>query len=150
MDTRWPVDEWFHRPALMRERSMKLIIVSFIAWLSGVAVISASSYFFYGELSSADFMGFAGMSLIGAVIIFAALYIPGLLWLRRRLGGYRPALLFPLSSSLVLNAPVFLLIALMAGRKMAVSEAILFACGFLTMGLIFGLCFVWIKREKIT
>lgn len=132
-----------------KELLMRLIIISLISWLAGVAVISASSYFFYGELSSADLMGFAGMSLIGAVIVFAALYIPGLLWLRRRLRGYRPALLFPLASALILNIPVFLLIAFMAGRNMVVSEAILFASGFLTMGLIFGLCFVWSKREKM-
>jgi hypothetical protein len=65
------------------------------------------------------------------------------------LGGYRPALLFPLSSALILNAPVFLLIALMAGRRMAVSEAVLFASGFLTMGTTFGLGFLWSGREKI-
>ena len=128
---------------------MKLIVISFMAWLSGVAVISASSYLFYDELSAADFFGFAGMSLMGAVIVCAALYAPGLLWLRKRLGGCKPAMLFPLSSALILNAPVFLLIALMAGRKMAVSEAILFASGFLTMGATFGLGFVWSKREKI-
>jgi hypothetical protein len=122
---------------------MKLIIISLISWLSGVAVISASSYFFYGELSSADFMGFAGMSLMGAVIVFAALYLPGLLWLRRRLGGLHPALLFPVTSALVLNLPVFLLLAFAGGRKMAVSEAILFASGFLTMGATFGLGFIW-------
>lgn len=128
---------------------MKLILVSLVSWLCGVAVISASSYLFYGELSAADFMGFAGMSLIGAGFVFAALYTPGLLWLRRRLGGCKPAVLFPLATALILNAPLFLLIALIAGRKLAVSEAILFASGFLTMGAIFGLGFIWSYRERI-
>lgn len=127
---------------------MKLVIVWLISWLSGVAVISASSYLFYHELSAADFIGFAGMSLIGALVVFAALYTPGLLWLRKRLRGCRPALLFPLAAGLILNAPLLLLLAFMAGRKMAVSEAILFASGFLTMGAIFGLGFVWRHREK--
>ena len=128
---------------------MKLIIVSLISWLSGVAVISASSYLFYNELSAADFLGFAGMSLIVSIFIFAALYTPGLFWLRRRLKGCKPVILFPLASALFLNAPLFMLLALLAGRKMVSSEAILFASGFLTMGLIFGLGFTWSYREKI-
>jgi hypothetical protein len=36
----------------------------------------------------------------------------------------------------------------LAGRKMVASEAILFASGFLTMGLMFGLGFIWSYRDK--
>jgi hypothetical protein len=82
------------------------------------------------------------------MVIFTVLYAPGLFWLRRRLKGCEPAIFFPLASALFLNAPLFMTLALMAGRKMVASEAILFASGFLTMGLMFGLGFIWSYRDK--
>jgi hypothetical protein len=133
---------------MKRKNLFRLIIVALASWLVGVGVISAISYFIYEELSLADLLGFGGMSLIAAVFVFTALYAPGLFWLRRRLRGCEPAIFFPLASALLLNAPLFMLLALLAGRKMVVSEAILFASGFLTMGLVFGLGFIWSYREK--
>ena len=128
---------------MKRKNLFRLIIVALTSWLVGVGVISAISYFIYEELSLADLFGFGGMSLIASVFIFTGLYAPGLFWLRRRLRGCKPAIFFPLTSALFLNAPLFMLLALLAGRKMVTSEAILFASGFLTMGLIFGLGFIW-------
>jgi hypothetical protein len=124
------------------------MMVGLASWLIGLGVISAISYLIYDELSFADVLGFGGMSLIASVFVFTVLYAPGLFWLRRRLRGCEPAILFPLASSLFLNAPLFMLLALMAGRKMVASEAILFASGFLTMGLVFGLGFIWSYRDK--
>lgn len=124
------------------------MLVALTSWLVGVGVISAISYFIYEELSLADLLGFGGMSLIASVFVFTVLYAPGLFWLRRRLRGCEPAILFPLASALFLNAPLFMLLALLAGRKMVASEAILFASGFLTMGLVFGLGFIWSYRDK--
>jgi hypothetical protein len=133
---------------MKRKNLLRLTLVALASWLVGLGVISAISYFVYQELSLADLMGFGGMSLIAAVFVFAALYAPGLFWLRRRLRGCEPAVLFPLASALFLNAPLFMLLALLAGRKMVASEAILFASGFLTMGLVFGLGFIWSYRDK--
>ena len=133
---------------MKRKNLFRLIIVALISWLVGVGVISAISYFIYEELSLADLLGFGGMSLIVSVFVFTGLYAPGLFWLRRRLRGCEPAIFFPLASALFLNAPLFMLLALLAGRKMVVSEAILFASGFLTMGLVFGLGFIWSYRDK--
>ena len=133
---------------MKRKNPLKLIVVAFVSWLLGLGVISALSYLIYNELSFADLLGFGGMSLIASVFVFTGLYAPGLFWLRRRLRGCEPAVLFPLASALFLNAPLFMLLALMAGRKMVASEAILFASGLLTMGLIFGLGFIWSYREK--
>ena len=133
---------------MKRKNLLRLMIVAFTSWLVGLSVISAVSYFVYDELSIADLMGFGGMSLIAAVFVFTALYAPGLFWLRRQLRGCEPAIFFPLASALFLNAPLFMLLALLAGRKMAASESILFASGFLTMGLVFGLGFIWSYREE--
>lgn len=133
---------------MKRKNVFRLIIVALVSWLIGLGVISIISYLIYDELSLADLLGFGGMSLIASVFVFAGLYAPGLFWLRRRLRGCEPAVFFPLASALFLNAPLFMALALMAGRKMVVSEAILFASGFLTMGLVFGLGFIWSYREK--
>jgi hypothetical protein len=133
---------------MRRKNLFRIIIVAFTSWLIGLGVISAISYFIYEELSLADLLGFGGMSLIASVFVFTGLYAPGLFWLRRRLRGCEPAILFPLSAALFLNAPLFMLLALLAGRKMIASEAILFASGFLTMGLMFGLGFIWSYRER--
>ena len=133
----------------MRSKNVvRIILVGFASWLSGLGVISAVSYFFYGELSSADFMGFGGLSLMASAVVLTVLYVPGLLWLRRRLNGCEPAIFFPLASSLFLNAPLFMLLAVLAARKMVTSEAILFASGFLTTGLVFGLGFIWSYRDR--
>ena len=131
-----------------RRNLVRIIIVAFTSWLFGLGVISALSYFLYGETSMADFLGFGGMSLIASAVVLTALYVPGLFWLRRRLNGCEPAIFFPLASSLFLNAPLFMILALLAARKMVTSEAILFASGFLTTGLIFGLGFIWSYREQ--
>lgn len=133
---------------MKRHNLFRIIIAALASWASGLAVISAVSYFVYDELSLADFLGFAGMSLIASMVVFTVLYAPGLFWLRRRLKGCEPAIFFPLASALFLNAPLFMTLALMAGRKMVASEAILFASGFLTMGLMFGLGFIWSYRDK--
>jgi hypothetical protein len=133
---------------MKRQSLFRLIIAALISWACGVGIISAISYFFYGELSVADFLGFAGMSLIASIFVFTVIYAPGLFWLRRRLKGCRPAILFPLASALFLNAPLFMSLGLIAGRKMAASEAILFAGGFLAMGFVFGLGFIWSYGEE--
>jgi hypothetical protein len=131
-----------------RHSLVRLIIAALISWACGVSIISAISYFFYGELSLADFLGFAGMSLMASVFVFTVIYAPGLFWLRRRLKGCQPVILFPLASALFLNAPLFMSLGLMAGRNMMASEAILFASGFLATGFVFGLGFIWSYGEK--
>ena len=133
----------------MRRRNWtKLAALAIASWLFGLGVMSAVSYFVYEELSMADFVGFGGTSLIASAVLFTVLYVPGLFWVRRQLNGCEPVIFFPLASALFLNAPPFMLLALLAGRKMVASEAILFASGFLTMGLVFGLGFVWSYRGK--
>jgi hypothetical protein len=46
-------------------------------------------------------------SLITVALIFSLAYAPALCWLRKQLGGCRPAVLFPLASAVVLNLPGF-------------------------------------------
>ena len=113
---------------------MKLVSISLISWLLGLLLIGSQF---------TDLNGATVTSLIMAALLFSLAYAPALFWLRQRMGGCKPAVLFPLASAVVVNVPVFLIEILAIGRTLAPSEA--FACigSFLLMGAVFGLCFVW-------
>ena len=112
---------------------MKLIAISLISWLLGLLLLLLT---FSGNDTTAT-------SLIMAALLFSLAYAPSLSWLRRRMGGCRPALLFPLASAVVLNLPVFLIEILAIGRTLAPAEALACIGAFLLMGTVFGLGFVW-------
>jgi hypothetical protein len=122
---------------------MKLISLSLGSWLIGLAAILVTFSLVEGvNLSSADIKGATITSLVIAALLFSLAYAPSLFWLRRRLGGCRPAALFPLASALVLNIPVFLIGILSIGRTLATAEAFAFIGAFVLMGTAFGLAFV--------
>src|SRR6185369_15937938 len=112
---------------------MKLISISLVSWLLGLLLL----------MSLFDINSATVTTLIVTALLFSLAYAPSLSWLRDRLGGCRPFVLFPLASAIVLNLPVFLIEILAIGRTLAPSEA--FACigAFLLMGTMFGLGFVW-------
>ena len=123
---------------------MKLISISLGSWLLGLSAILLTFSVVEGEhLSAADVRGVTVMSLIIAALLFSLAYAPSLFWLRRRLGGCRPAVLFPLTSALFLNVPVFLIGILAIGRTLVLTEAFAFIGAFILMGTAFGLGFVW-------
>jgi hypothetical protein len=68
--------------------------------------------------------------------------------LRKRLGGCRPAALFPVASAVVLNLPVFLIGILAIGRTLGPAEAFAFIGAFVLMGTSFGLAFVWNYQNR--
>lgn len=123
---------------------MKLLSISLGSWLVGLSAILLTFSVVEGEhLSAADVKGVTVMSLIIAALLFSLAYAPSLFWLRRRLGGCKPAALFPLTSALLLNVPVFLIGILAIGRTLALTEAFAFIGAFILMGAAFGLGFVW-------
>ena len=123
---------------------MKLLSISLGSWLLGLSAILLTFSVVEGEhLSVADVKGVTVMSLIIAALLFSLAYAPSLFWLRRRLGGCKPAALFPLTSALLLNVPVFLIGILAIGRTLALTEAFAFIGAFVLMGAAFGLGFVW-------
>jgi hypothetical protein len=113
---------------------MKLISISLISWLAGLLLILER----FTDISSASVT-----TLIVAALLFSLAYAPALFWLRQRMGGCKPALLFPVASAVVLNLPVFLIEILAIGRTLAPSEALACIVAFLLMGTVFGLGFVW-------
>ena len=116
---------------------MKLVLMSLVSWLSALAILS-SFYIGHGHGPSVTVT-----SMIMAALLFSLAYAPSLFWLRQRMGGCKPALLFPLASAVVLNTPVFLIEFLAIGRTLAPADALACIVAFLLMGTVFGLGFVW-------
>ena len=116
---------------------MKLVLMSLVSWLFGLLILSN---FYIGDGKG---INVPVTSMIMAALLFSLAYAPSLFWLRQRMGGCKPALLFPLASAVVLNTPVFLIEILAIGRTLAPSDALACIVAFLLMGTVFGLGFVW-------
>jgi uncharacterized membrane-anchored protein YitT (DUF2179 family) len=128
---------------------MKLISISLGSWLLALSAILLTFFLIGGEqLSAADIKGATITSLIVAALLFSLAYAPSLFWLRKRLGGCRPAVAFPLASALVLNIPVFPIGILAIGRTLGRAEAFAFIGAFVLMGTAFGLGFVWNYQNR--
>ena len=128
---------------------MKLISISFASWLLGLLAILFVFVVVEGEsLSATDLKGVTITSLIIAALLFSLAYAPSLFWLRKRLGGCRPAALFPLVSALIINLPVFLIGILAIGRTLGAAEAFAFIGAFILMGTAFGVGFVWNYQNR--
>ncbi len=128
---------------------MKLISISIGSWLLGIGAILLAFLFAEGEtLNSAEIKSATVTSLMITALLFSLAYGPSLFWLRRRLGGCRPAALFPVTSAVVLNIPVFLIVMLAIGRTLPAMEAFAFIGAFLLMGTTFGLGFVWNYQRR--
>jgi hypothetical protein len=120
---------------------MKLLSISLASWLSALLLIVMTFSLLGG--SDLDLNSATVTSLILAALLFSLAYAPSLSWLRKRMGGCKPLLVFPLASAVVLNIPVFLIEILAIGRTLAPSEALASIGAFLLMGTVFGLGFVW-------
>lgn len=123
---------------------MKLLSISLVSWLvSLLLLLSTFSLMSQHGFSATDANSVTVTSLIMTALLFSLAYAPSLSWLRRRMGGCRPAALFPVASAVVLNLPVFLIEILAIGRTLAPAEALACIGAFLLMGTVFGLGFVW-------
>jgi len=123
---------------------MKLLSISLVSWLLGLLLLlSTFSLMSQQGLSATDVNSVTVTSLTMTALLFSLAYAPSLSWLRRRMGGCRPAALFPVASAVVLNLPVFLIEILAIGRTLAPAEALACIGAFLLMGTVFGLGFVW-------
>ena len=123
---------------------MKLLSISLGSWLLALLLILCSFTLLEGQhLNATELSSATVTSLIMTALLFSLAYAPSLSWLRKRLGGCKPTLLFPLVSAIVLNTPVFLIEILAIGRTLAPLEAFFCIGAFLLMGTVFGFGFVW-------
>lgn len=128
---------------------MKLIAISLGSWLLGLAAILVTFNVVAGNsFSMSGVKGTTIISLITTALLFSLAYAPSLFWLRQRLGGCRPAALFPLASALVLNVPVILIGIFAIGRTLAAPEAFASIGAFVLMGAAFGWGFVWNYHDR--
>jgi len=111
--------------------------MSLVSWLFSLLILSS----FY--LGDGHGLSVTVTSMIMAALLFSLAYAPSLFWLRQRMSGCKPALLFPLASAVVLNLPVFLIEIFAIGRTLAPSDALACIVAFLLMGTVFGLSFIW-------
>src|SRR5687768_18538248 len=103
---------------------MKLLSISLVSWLLGfLLLLTTFSLSGAQDLSASNMNTATSTSLIVAALVFSLAYAPSLFWLRQRLGGCRPRLLFPLASAIVLNLPVFLIEIMAIGRTLALSRS---------------------------
>ena len=129
---------------------MKLALSALISWLAALLVTMAWLGVSGEPISRADLVGFGTMSLALCVLMIALLYLPGLILLKRRLAGVKPAVIFPLVAGVVLNVPAFLILAYLSDRTLVPEEARAFALAVLLAGVTFGLGFVWSQRHGVS
>jgi hypothetical protein len=128
----------------------KLLISAVAAWLVGLTLVATSLYLSNSgaDFTIHDFMGFGFLLLPASGLLMAFVYLPGLLWLRRKAPGGQVRVLLPLMCGLALNLPVFAFLAFLIGRKMSAGEALLFMLTFMFIGFTFGLGFLWSQEPK--
>jgi hypothetical protein len=128
---------------------MKLLSISVGSWLLGLSAILLTFYILDSAgIRTGNVKGETFMSLMTAGLMFSLAYAPAMVWLRRRLGGCRPALAFPLASAIVINLPVYLIGFFAIGRTLAPTEALASIGAFVLMGSAFGFCFVWNYQDR--
>ncbi len=123
---------------------MKLIIVALVSSLAATLAALLALYAGGEPLSGPDLFGFVPLTFVPSLVLCGLLYAPVLRRLKGRLGGCRPAYLFPLVSAVLLNLPllVLMLAAALAGKLFSgPGEVAVFASAFIANGLIFGVGF---------
>jgi len=123
---------------------MKLLSISIGSWLLCLLSILITFSIEGGK----DLQGTTVSSLIIVSLLFSLAYAASLSWLRKRIGGCRPPLVFLLASAVVINLPVFLIQILAIGRTLAPAEALACIGAFLLMGAVFGVGFVWNYQDR--
>jgi hypothetical protein len=123
---------------------MKLLITAILSWLVGLAELLVPFCVSNGELDLTLRGAPAAGSLVSAALLFALLNAPALYWLKSWERGRRASAgQLPTACALILNAPVFLLAAFLAGRTLPFERAVLFIAALIIVSIAFGLGFVW-------
>lgn len=119
----------------------KILLATIAAWLAGLVVIVLVLYLGNGgaDFTLIDVSGFATIFVVFFTLLVLGLYLPVFAWRRRRNAG---PFLFPLLSGLLLNIPVYVLLAILIGRKVSPMEGAGFMLTFLVAGAVFGCAFV--------
>ncbi len=129
---------------------MRLIIVAIAAWFAGIVAHLLPYLLWQERFSIEDLLGIILISSVYSLGVFLLIYLPGLFWLRKRLGGCKPASYFPLAAASWFNIPLALLIYLLHkfGGAFSTGEGVLLVVQFLVAGFIFGAGFADFYKER--
>ena len=121
------------------KRILKYIASALVAWLAGLLVIGAILYFSNNgsDFTVTDIMGFGVLAMAASGLLMLLIYLPALHFLKNRL-RFQPHVRSALLTGVICNVPLFVVLVLLIGRKMALSEALGFMATFLVIGFVFG------------
>lgn len=123
---------------------MKLVAISIMSWVAGLAAYWAAGRGFWGQgISSGDLRAVMFWSALAAAVAVASAYVPAMFALRNRLRHRQAAgwLLFPLVGVALGVLPVLLVVGFWStniGRDLMSPEAALFYGMFAAFGAVFG------------
>lgn len=131
----------------MGTKIFKLILTTLAAWLIGVVTIGIKLLLSHSaaHFTLADVVGFGVLFVNASCMLMLFIYLPALFWLKRKQAD---RLWYPLSSGLLLNIPVFVLLGLLIGRNLLLSEALTFMLAFFLSGALFGCGFFWAHQMQ--
>src|SRR5262245_42005614 len=121
---------------------MRIASIAVLSWLGAMVLMLSAAVVAYRERPSADDLaGITVTTIVASCALLLSCYLPGLWVLRRRLGGRLSTLQAAVATSVGLNVPAFVVLALIATRTdaFAPGESLWFASTFLLFGLAFGL-----------
>jgi hypothetical protein len=131
---------------------VRLLLTAIVALLAGLLTHVLLLFFVLQDpFSFEDLMGISVTSVVYSLPLFPLVYLPGLLWLRKQLGGAQPLFYFPVFAALVLNLPAAAVLGSMykLGGAFSAGEVALFLIQFAIAGAVFGLGFVWHSRRGV-
>ena len=128
---------------------MRMIPVSVVAWIAGMAAYEAWLRLAWGQSLGADGTAVAVWSFLSFGAAAVVVYAPAMLLLRRALGGYKPIGWFPLLAAILGVVPTGLIVLFWGGglRGLVSVEASIFYVMFTVVGLVFGLGFAMNRPE---
>jgi hypothetical protein len=140
---------------ISKTTSIRLLAISILSWLLGLAVyLTLLNFYFDQPIGKADLIAVTTWSLVAALIVFPAVHLPIMLLVRKVLGGYKPAIVFAVAASLVFLIPAIFIFWMFSTSfsnfilSLASSEAFLFYSMFIAAGVSFGFGFVWCFRKS--
>jgi hypothetical protein len=123
---------------------MKLLVISAVSWVAGLAAyVVALGVLWHESLRAGDLRAVVFGSAVASAVAISIVYAPVMFALRRRIPSTAAWWSFPVVSICLGILPVIVIVALFGGnlRSRSSPEAVLFYCMFATFGLVFGVGF---------
>ena len=113
----------------------KFILLAFLLWVAGTALLLLLSELLVEKASLADLLGFTSFSFLFYLLVILLVYLPVFYVLRRRGVNSRG---FFWIAPLLLNIPIYYAFYLLIDKAFRSSEAVLFMALFFFFGAVFG------------